>query len=283
MKRILVTSVFLLSLLLMLFSQENTPFSRSTDFELLHQFRAAGIWDACLDLKIDFNEVFGPLTTEVGHPYRRYRWSVSYDENGGTMINALPPEEELGWTPWERWSLINGEPTRTEWVKYPVKKLLKRGIVPWYKLSETSTLSPRFHKKSTQDLESQLRLARVDIASEWLGLDFKKTFIEPMELGLQQKYQQFRWVVIPHILAADGPVIYALPPMHKSDNWPWESWYTDGKTSHIHHVHYTEKKILSTGSWSELVGAPQRPPEVCQFTWYWHNDQLMTPALSHTH
>lgn len=282
MNRLLMVCVLVMSPLFFLFSQIDSEDTRSTDFELLNRLRAAGIWDACFELKINFNEVFGPLVSEVDHPYRRYRWSVSHDAHGGVMINALPPEEELGWTPWERWSLVNGKPVRTEWVKYPLKETLKSGVVHWYKLSSAETLTPRF-LKDVSDFEGQLRLARVDVASDWLGIDFEKTFLYTLSPDIQKLYQQYRWVVIPHILAFDGPVIYGLPPMDKSDYWPWESWYTDGKTQSIHHVHYTEKSALTKGVWFERAGAPQRPPEIFEYQWYWYDDKDMSPALSGKH
>ena|SRR5665647_477638 len=83
------------------------------------------------------------------------------------------------------------------------------------------TLVPRLLPK-TSNLETHLRLDRIDIASKWLGMDFKKVFIDSLSSGMQEVYDQYRWVIIPHILAADCPVIYALPPMDQSDNWPWE-------------------------------------------------------------
>jgi hypothetical protein len=249
------------------------------DHGFLATLRAAGINSACQDLGIDFNAVFGPLAAEVAHPYRQYRWSVSRDEHGNSLIHALPPEEEMGWTPWERWSLHKNTPIRTAWVLYPVKESIKKGIVRWYTLEESEDLTPRFLHKA-EDLDTMLRLARIDAVADWLGMDFEAVFIDPLMPSARQIYAQYRWVVIPHTLANDGPVIYAFPPMDRSDDWPWESWYTDGTVPVIHHVHYTREKSNTTGSWSEGAGAPQRPPEIFGPVWYWYDDPAMIPALS---
>ena len=111
-------------------------------------------------------------------------------------------------------------------------------------------------------------------------MNFKAVFIDSLNPKAQKIYARYRWVVIPHILANDGPVIYALPPMDKSDDWPWESWYTDGITPVIHHVHYTREKFNTTGIWTEGPGAPQRPSEIFGHTWYWYDDPDMMPALA---
>jgi len=259
-------------------SDQATQFLK-TDQCILDTLRTAGIPEACLEMVIDFETVFAPMAALDDHSYKRYRWSVSCDERGNPLIHALPPEEEMGWTPWERWSLKDNKPIRTSWVLYPLKQLPERGIIKWYKIEESENLLPRFLDNAS-DLVTQLRLARIDVAAEWLGLDFRRTFIDSLQPEAQQIYTHYRWAVIPHILADDGPVIYALPPMGSSDVWPWESWYTDGHTPQIHHVHYTRGKDCTTGTWSEEPGAPQRPPEIFGFTWHWYDDPDMTLALS---
>lgn len=264
----------------LLFALKKDP---ALDIDIDHGFlatlRAAGINSACNEMDIDFDEVFAPMAARVNHPYRQYRWSVSRDEHGNPVIHALPPEEEIGWTPWERWNMINNIPIRTAWVLYPVKEPVKGGIVRWYKLEEPDNLLPRLLHK-TGNLDTVLHLARIDVAADWLGMDFKAVFIDPLNPKAQKIYARYRWVVIPHILAIDGPVIYALPPMDKSDDWPWESWYTDGITPVIHHVHYTREKINTTGNWTEGPGAPQRPSEIFGLTWHWYDDPEMIPALA---
>ena len=76
------------------------------------------------------------------------------------------------------------------------------------------------------------------------------------------------------------PVIYLLPPMNRSDAWPWESWYTDGQTPLIHHVHYTAKTPLTTGVWRIFPGAPQRPAEIFGRDWYWYDDTKLIPTMA---
>jgi len=245
----------------------------------LDTLRASGIHNACREMNLDFNAVFGPLAEKINHPYRQYRWSVSRDEQGNPVIHALPPEEEMGWTPWERWSLKNNKAIRSAWILYPIRTPIKRGILNWYQLEVSDQLTPRL-LLTPENLVAKLRSARVDVVAEWLGMDFNTVFIEPLDSLAQKIYGQYRWVVIPHNLAADGPVIYALPPMNKSDDWPWESWYTDGRLPLIHHVHYTRKKEKTSGIWTEGPGAPQRPPEIFGHTWYWYDDPEMLPALS---
>lgn len=228
---------------------------------------------------IEFDVVFGPIATSLNHSYQRYRWSVSRDEHGNPVIHALPPEEEMGWTPWERWSLIENKPTRTEWVLYPIKESFERNIIRWYVLEVSDNLVPRFLHEAN-DLATKLSLARVDVAAEWLGIDFQEVFIDSVQELVQETYTKYRWVVIPHVLAQDGPVIYALPPVDKTDDWPWESWYTDGSIPQIHHIHYTQQKEYTSGSWKEGAGAPQRPPEIFGFTWYWYDEPNMNLRLS---
>src|SRR5665647_3357433 len=117
------------------------------------------------------------------------------------------------------------------------------------------TLVPRLLPK-TSNLETHLRLDRIDIASKWLGMDFKKVFIDSLSSGMQEVYDQYRWVIIPHILAADCLVIYALPRWINQIIGLGKAWYTDGITPIIHHhVHYIAKKTNTTGKWSEGPGA----------------------------
>jgi hypothetical protein len=248
--------------------------SGQVDLEFISHLRSVGVWDACQKMKIDFDQVFAPLAARVDHPYRRYRWSV--DSMG--QIHALPPEEEMGWTPWERWSLKDDKLVHTEWVQFPIKTPVHRNIAPWYALPQSSDLIPRY-LRDCPDIESQLRRARVDVAADWLGLDFRKTFIDSLSTEQQNLYRQFRWVVIPHVIAADGPVIYALPPMNKSNHWPWLSFYTDGVKPRIFHVHYTAPQSKATRVWVEPPGAPQRPPEIYGHTWYWYDDPEMKLPL----
>ncbi len=195
------------------------------------------------------------------------------------VIHALPPEEEVGWTPWERWLSRGRGICREDWVTSPARPdLAGRGT--WYKLKTESTdLRPRFRAQSDLSLEQILRRGRIDEAAAVLSLDMHRELLEPMTPQAERWYRGYRWVVIPHLLAADLPVIYALPPMHLSDEQPWESWYSDDGVRLIHHVHFTKPNERATGRWRESVGAPQRPPEIFGVEWHWYNDPSMTPAL----
>jgi len=232
---------------------EQSHNNSNVDHSFLATLRTAGIFDAASQIGLDAKVYLSPLAEQISHPYRRYRWSVGYHEAGGIMISALPPEEEVGWTPWERWYKDDAGHTRKEsWVMYPLKNPTSSGVARWYKLDDTN-LAPRFlHQPGS--LEDQLRLARIYEAAKVLEFDVEDVLIKPLLKEGRDYYQQCRWVVVPHILGEDGPVIYILPPMHMSDEWPWESWYTDGKTKLIHHVHYTSQNEMTTSSWRLLRG-----------------------------
>lgn len=250
------------------------------DSDFVAHLSSAGIFDAARQIGLDIDKYLMPLAQRVDHPYRRYRWSVGYHEKGGRMISALPPEEESGWIAWERWYKDDdGKLRRESWVMYPLKKPTAAGVAKWYRLDEDDDLTARFLRQPAS-LEEKLRLARVYEAARVLGFDAEEVLIKPLSPQGRKRYRQCRWVVIPHILAADTPVIYVLPPMNLSDKWPWESWYTDGKVPLIHHVHYTKSTPLTVGSWQEYPGAPQRPPEIFGVTWYWYDDLNLVPTMA---
>jgi hypothetical protein len=236
------------------------------------QLSNAGIFQAAQAMKLEVDEVFGSLLSTPVHPYRRYRWFVNMDEFGNRVIHAAPPEEEMGWTPWERWRISKGKVVREQWVSEPGRR--------WHVLNvATDDLAPRFAATATT-LREQLVRSRIDVAANVLGMDFDATFVTPVSAQVQSTYMQQRWAVIPHWLAGDGPVIYALPPMHKADVLPWESWYRDDAGVLIHHVHYTVPHEKSQGTWQEGAGSLQRPPEVMGVEWHWHDEPFMTPALA---
>lgn len=249
------------------------------DVDFMAVLSGAGIFQAAEQLGLDANSYLVPLGQLASHPYRRYRWSVGYHENGGPMISALPPEEEMGWTPWERWYKDSNGVTRKEsWVLYPLKNASSSGVARWYKL-EDDGLAPRFLSKPSS-LEEILGRARINDAATVLGFDANEVLIKPLTAKGRKYYEQCRWVVIPHILGEDGPVIYILPPMNNSGQWPWESWYSDGKTPLIHHPHFTSKTSVTTQKWREYPGAPQRPPEIFGVDWYWYNDASLQPTMA---
>jgi hypothetical protein len=253
--------------------------SRGLDKGFMTQLRSAGILTAAESIGLDVYTYLLPLAGGADNPYRRYRWSAGSDGNGNMMINAVPPEEELGWTPSERWFVKDGKPCRESLVLYPVKEVNAHGMPAWSAIDEGPGLYPRFLVQP-ESLEDRLRRARVDVAAGLLGLDMQKEFIEPMSAKGGKIYSQFRWAVIPHRLAGNAPVITALPPMHRSGEWPWESWYTDGNTPVIHHVHFTAKTPRTTNTWRAAAGELQRPPEVFGVVWHWYDDLSMVPVLA---
>jgi hypothetical protein len=253
--------------------------NKDIDAGFLAQLSLVGVFEAAHEIGLDVEQYLKPLAQRVDHNYRHYRWSVGYHGNGGVMINALPPEEESGWTPWERWYKDEQGLTQKEsWVMYPLKNSNPSGIARWYKLDEKD-LMPRYLER-TSTLEGKVRQARIYEASKIIGFDTDQILINPLSENGLSYYQQCRWVVIPHMLSGDAPVIYILPPMNRSNDWPWESWYTDGKIKLIHHVHFTKENEATKGVWKEYPGAPQRPPEIFGVNWYWYNDTELKPAMA---
>jgi hypothetical protein len=246
------------------------------DSEFLSVLSSAGIFDAARRIGLDANKYLVPLAF-TNHSYRRYRWSVGYHQNGGLLINAYPPEEESGWAPWERWYEDEGVTRKDAWVLYPLKDPAPSGNARWYRLKDDD-LFP-WHFRKDYDLESVFRRARIAEAANIIGFDADEILIKPLSKKGKLYYEQCRWAVIPHFLGDDGPVIYILPPMNRSDDWPWESWYTDGRTKLIHHVHFTQKKKNTKGTWREYPGAPQRPPEIFGVEWHWYDDKNLIPTM----
>ena len=247
--------------------------------DLLQVLKDAGVPEASQALGINFGETFGSLDGKSHHIYLRYRWSVSYSVTGSPLIQALPPEEEMGWLPWEEWYSLNGKPVRRAMVLYPVKEMT-RNVPIWWVLEQSSIeLFPR-DSIAPRTIEELFRRNRVYEAANAVGFDAQKLIIEPLSFNAKEIYLRMRWTVAPHRLAADLPVIQCLPPVDKLNEWPWETWYTDGKTPLIHHVHYTKPTgHTAPKSWKERDGAPQRPFELFRHEWYWYNDDSFTPAL----
>lgn len=239
----------------------------------------AGIREAAAEIGMDADKVFGPLIERTNHPYRSYRWSVSYAETGGPLIQALPPEEETGWMPWEEWFALDGQPTRRAMVLYPVKETT-RGVPRWWPVeSSTSDLQPR-RALPPKTLAELFHRDRIIEAAKATGFDAEKLLLKPMTPAAESIYLQMRWSAAPHRLAADLPVIQCLPPRERAHEWPWETWYTDGKTPLIHHVHLSApNERTAKDPWRERDGAPQRPAELFGTKWYWYDDPEMTPAL----
>jgi hypothetical protein len=248
--------------------------------DLLRILQEAGIPEAAKEIGIDYHQVFATLTANKQHPYSLYRWSVSHDAAGGPLIQALPPEEEMGWTPWEEWFRLGNKPVRRAMVLYPVRDMTRR-VPRWWSLEESHTrLAPRCATPA-KTLEELFHRNRIFEAAAAVGFDAQKAILDPLSRRAKDLYLRMRWSVTPHRLAADLPVVQCVPPKDRMDQWPWETWYTDGKTALIHHVHYTKpNQRTEPKAWREGRGAPQRPAELIGVDWYWCNEESMDPALS---
>jgi hypothetical protein len=252
----------------------------SGGLDLLGVLRRAGVPETAREIGLDFERLFAPLAVTAGCPYQRYRWSVSYAAAGGPLIQALPPEEEMGWTPWEEWFALAGRPRRRAMVLYPVRQMTRQ-VPSWWCLEQSETnLSPRCATPA-RTLAELFGRDRILEAAAAVGFDAKKLILDPLSPRARAIYLQMRWSIAPHRLAADLPVIQCLPPRERAHQWPWETWYTDGQTPLIHHVHYAKPSLLThPKAWRERDGAPQRPLELFGLDWYWYNDESMTPALA---
>ena len=259
-------------------SVRSTKQSRpNNDFEAV--LRRAGVPEVAPEIGLDPDKVFLPLAQRTDHPYRMYRWSVSYAQTGGPVIQALPPEEEMGWTPWEEWLKLDGQPVRRAMALFPVREM-KRGVPLWWCLEQSHSLTPR-RALPPRTIEELFRRDRVFEAAGVTGFDAEKLLLAPLSTKGKEIYLRMRWSIAPHRLAADLPVIQCLPPADKIRDWPWETWYTDGTVPLIHHVHLTVPNARTDPkSWRERDGAPQRPQELFGHKWYWYNDLDMAPALA---
>lgn len=241
--------------------------------------RQRGVLQAVDELGMDVDTFMAPLVGRTDHPYRRYRWSAALGEGFAPVVHAVPPEEEVGWTPWERWTAIDGAPRRHCWVAAPDTECAQWR---WRVVDQgdAGDLRPRFARHG-RGLRDQMHAARADAAFAVIGVGVD-VLIASLDEEAVRRYEGYRWVVVPHFLAADGPVVYALPPAARSDEQPWESWYSDGTPGGpvIHHVHYTADRPGCSGPWWEPPGAPQRPPEVLGNAWYWYEDSQVTPAMA---
>lgn len=210
------------------------------------------------------------------HNYGCYRWSVGLGEGFQPVVHAVPPEEEVGWTPWERWSMKNGEALHQCWVAAPDSDH------PEWRWRTTSDeqktdLQPRFTNLS-RDLVTLLTTIRAGDAFRILGVEIDEIASE-LNSEARRRYSLYRWAVIPHFLA-DGPVVYALPPLLEAVNWPWESWYLENGCL-AHHAHYLVPRSDNSHKWHEQPNTPQRPPEVLGQTWYWDDISMVAPVMAH--
>jgi len=240
---------------------------------LVERLRNGGVLDAFAAMGID-PAAMTQVLVATRHHYDRYRWSVALGDGSRTVIHAVPPEEELGWTPWERWVVDEaGRATRECWIAAPPGSGRRLG---WQRLDDERTkgLQPLFNA-GNDELRTRFDLTGVSAAFAVLGID-RDQFLAMMG-PVQDAYSWCRWVVIPHFLADDGPVVYSIPSSRSADGWPWETWYSPGGPL-VHHVHVDQPRPGCNEEWSEPVGAPQRPPEVLGRTWFWCDPGSATPA-----
>ena len=235
---------------------------------------AAQIGATARALGFDPNDTFGAVWGGAESPYRTFRWSVGKDRDGVPVIHALPPEEELGWTAWERWCRGADGPRHESWAVGD-----RLSGYRWHRLGEDeSDLRPRL-TRPCHDLGARLALARVDVGFAAIGVDVQTDVIHRVGAS-EGRYLRYRWAVIPHWIADDGPVVYAIPPLDRAADWPWESWYREGSDDVIHHIHYTAPREGCPNRWREEKGAPQRPPEILGRDWWWGAAADATPAMS---
>lgn len=239
--------------------------------------RPGDVLDAFARMGLDAARM-GEALSATRHHYDRYRWSVALGDGFREVVHAVPPEEEVGWTPWERWTVdAGGEPSHRCWVAGPAEHGRRAS---WRSLADPRAvgLLPLFGTDVDDDLRRRFDLVGVGDALAILRID-PGDLLGP--LGPQQLawYTACRWVVVPHFLADDGPVVYSIPGPDSPPEWPWETWYAaEGQT--VHHVHMDAPRAGCTEPWSEPRGAPQRPPEVLGRTWFWGDPGSVVPAMA---
>lgn len=92
----------------------------------------------------------------------------------------------------------------------------------------------------------------------------------------EEKYKDFTWLLIPHPAAEVR--LFAIPPEKDIKTVPWESWYfLDGKP--IHRGHCAQKHDDSWNEWTLQEPSPECPDEIVGITWYWYEEETITPLL----
>lgn len=244
--------------------------------DLDERLRAGGVFAAFERMCVDVDEIRGALSAGHHH-YERYRWSVALGDGFREVVHALPPEEEVGWTPWERWTTDeDGNAVHQCWVTAVVHGAQR---VAWRTLDEpqASALTPLFGAPE-HDLRERWEVNGVRDALAFLGMDPGELLAQVGPQALAQ-YTACRWVVIPHFLAGGGPVVYSIPPAGSADRWPWETWYAETSGGTTHHAHFGRSSPGFVQEWFEPAGAPQRPPEVLGQTWFWADPGSLDPVM----
>lgn len=243
---------------------------------LVNRLGEAGVLAALARMGLDVENI-GQSLSFTRHHYERYRWSVALGDGFREVVHAVPPEEELGWTPWERWTTDDaGHASHRCWVAAPSRDERR---FAWRPMDDPRAVaSTPLFGGAQDDLRQRFELGGVRDAFGILGIDPDGLLAA---LGPEQllRYTACRWVVIPHFLADDGPVVYSLPAADGPVGGPWETWYSaEGET--VHHVHADRPRPGLTEEWSEPVGAPQRPPEVLGGTWFWGDPGSLDLAMT---
>ncbi|MEE9306883.1 MAG: hypothetical protein V3V57_05065 [Spirochaetia bacterium] len=77
--------------------------------DLISMLREQGIDEDFETLGLHFNSLFPTdRIAEKGNPYQSYEWLAKTVPRFGTVINAVPPEEQMKELPWEEWYTLEG-------------------------------------------------------------------------------------------------------------------------------------------------------------------------------
>jgi hypothetical protein len=77
--------------------------------DLISLLREQGIDEDFETLGLDFNSLFPTgRIAEKGNAYQEYEWLAKKVPRFGTVINAVPPDEQMEELPWEEWFFLEG-------------------------------------------------------------------------------------------------------------------------------------------------------------------------------
>ena len=127
-----------------------------------------------------------------------------------------------------------------------------------------------------KDFKKLLTRAAVDVACSMMGLDFEATFITPLGVKSSNKYQDYQWLVTPHVLVKTGQIIHAVPDINSCDATAWEEWFLlDGKL--YHNILYTVKQERTTNEFPGEIDDKDHPLLVLGRKWYHYTDENLLP------